>query len=275
MNPASKYLDNSITKFLSNDYWHSKSKSIFNNHWKLFAAEFNSSTVDLLTRGFGLYNTNTEPLINFFTPKAYSYIAQVREKRVLASSFNLSTKEICYSLNWFNCQCNTFKQVMRAFYQGEWYIQTIRIFTAISTPTIDDFKKPSSYYWHRDSVGHAIKLWIPIKIRGNSPPYTSFIDGSNIIPPIPQEWEMLRAHQDNETMKKGTQLVNNYLEASKYKFSNKNFLLRRKPDQAFYFDTNTIHKGVYLSEEETERVVLEFQFNSRSFGHIMGFQGEI
>jgi hypothetical protein len=53
-----------------------------------------------------------------------------------------------------------------------------------------------SDFWHRDGVGHRIKLFIPIAIEGTPPP-TDVFRGSHLESCHPRQWELLRVNQEN------------------------------------------------------------------------------
>jgi len=120
---------------------------------------------------------------------------------------------------------------------------------------------PSSYFWHRDSVGHSIKVWIPL-YTGIDSPFTQYIMGSHILDPYPREWEMIRALPNRLD---ACRVVSAILESSCKNQVTTNQQIINSVSNCYIFDTNGVHRGIYDSEFVTTpdistRIVLQYQF---------------
>lgn len=97
--------------------------------------------------------------------------------------------------------------------------------------------------WHRDSMGRTLKVFVPLSSTGNSIS-TQLCTYSNVTSPIPQMWEMLRANPDLSYSQRIslTNLITYYFSHNCYQSSSSG-------TGVFVFDTNTFHRGAYMSHE--------------------------
>jgi hypothetical protein len=204
-------------------------------------------------------------LASFFLPKINEYRRSLEKANKIASSIPVTDIEFSISKHWFESRCVGLHSIFSEYYQGDWSLEVIRIFVAISAQDLSLYPLPSSYYWHRDSDGHSIKIWLPIASDGADPPYTSFINGSHVQPPIPQNWEMYRANPDINMKQKLTSIIDDRLSHSKDYVTNRHYINSPSDPGLFVFNTNLIHKGNYLGQSSSFRALLEFQVNSKNF----------
>ena len=99
--------------------------------------------------------------------------------------------------------------------------------------------------YHHDSVGHRLKLFIPINEKGNIDYPTYYLGGSNL-----KEWKSY-----SNSVKNGAriseEIINNWKEVSAIvPFGGR-----------YIFDTNGIHRGEYTVSNEF-RAILQFEFSA-------------
>jgi len=259
-------------RFISNPYWDSLKTVLLKEHWRLFSRDM---AVNI--KGRALKETGsesiwlcTDEISDIFRESKHKYKQLLVSTGRYARSFEISQEEAQGCIAWFDKYGLEIKNVLDGFYGVPWRLITVRLFAAMSAPSLELDKLPSSHYWHRDSVGHSIKLWVPILLQGSGVPHTSLIKGTHTTPPIPQMWEMYRAEKDVKRMTMLTSRINSKLCESVNVFTNRELVLAPGYGKSpvFLFDTNTIHRGNYANADEGFRLVLELQFNSDFFANI-------
>tara|TARA_B100000886_G_C20426966_1_gene494697 strand:+ start:14579 stop:15478 length:900 start_codon:yes stop_codon:yes gene_type:complete len=106
----------------------------------------------------------------------------------------------------------------------------------------------SSGLFHHDSVGHRIKMFIPINSEGTVNNPTIYIAGTN-----KTKWK----NYDNSE-KNGRIRIDNEILERNYKNAEN---LGITGDDILIFDTNGIHKGSYFPTKEN-RILIQFEFSS-------------
>jgi hypothetical protein len=107
----------------------------------------------------------------------------------------------------------------------------------------------ASGLYHHDSVGHRLKLFLPLNASGNFHFPTVYLSGSNAI-----KWSTFLNEKDSAGDR-----IDPCLAASFREYSiSVPFGFR------YLFDTNGIHKGMYSPYNEN-RVILQFEFSTHSF----------
>tara|TARA_B100000674_G_C37924468_1_gene954868 strand:- start:939 stop:1775 length:837 start_codon:yes stop_codon:yes gene_type:complete len=264
-------LNENEAEFISNPYWNSKSNQIHREHWKLFIKPYSSVNqtdyYSFLCNGLSTLKCGKiHLLINYFLKYLSSYKQRLIECNKYATSIEISKEDYLFANTWFKNYGSIVSSMLSNFYKSSWSIQTIRIFAARSDNKENKFVPPSSYYWHRDSVGHSVKMWIRLFSEGTTPPFTSFLKSSHITPPIPQYWEMYRAADDMKLRNQLTETINSRLQTSPDLIDNLNFIQgKNSGGNVLLFNTNLMHKGNYTSDSAAFRYILEFQFNSETF----------
>ena len=95
-----------------------------------------------------------------------------------------------------------------------------------------------SDFWHRDGVGHRIKILIPIQLHG-SPPATELFSGSHLYSCHPMIWEMLRIGEFDPNTKLHQDLISSF-----YKRYHGNFLsFEWSNNNVLFLDTNSVHRA--------------------------------
>lgn len=95
-----------------------------------------------------------------------------------------------------------------------------------------------SDFWHRDGVGHRLKLFIPVDVNGR-PPTTDIFPGSHVESCKPFKWEMLRVGINNPSKYKHQDLIENYYSSVYQRFYSFNW----NPEKLLLLDTNTVHRA--------------------------------
>ncbi len=98
-------------------------------------------------------------------------------------------------------------------------------------------------YWHRDSMGRSLKVFVPLEVELGGI-QTQIIRHSNVISPLPQLWEMLRASSttSQDDMIRLTDLISSHC-------STRIFTSCSNIDTCLVFDTNSFHRGRYMAVE--------------------------
>lgn len=95
-----------------------------------------------------------------------------------------------------------------------------------------------SDFWHRDGVGHRLKLFLPIKIIGQ-PPTTDIFPKSHLNSCRPFNWEMLRVGIDTPSNHTHQHLLEGHFAHNFSKF----FSFAWSPQKFLLLDTNAIHRA--------------------------------
>jgi hypothetical protein len=95
-----------------------------------------------------------------------------------------------------------------------------------------------SDFWHRDGVGHRIKLFIPVIIHG-IPPTTDFFKRSHLLSCHPFAWEMLRIGGSDPDKHEHQSII----EARLSELFGNPYHFEWSYDRIFFLDTNAIHRA--------------------------------
>lgn len=95
-----------------------------------------------------------------------------------------------------------------------------------------------SDFWHRDGVGHRLKLFIPVKIVGE-PPTTDLFPKSHLLSCRPYNWEMLRVGVDNPSNHAHQSHIEHYYKGLYGDFHS----FFWNPHKLLLLDTNSIHRA--------------------------------
>ena len=121
----------------------------------------------------------------------------------------------------------------------------------------------TSGFWHRDSVGRRIKVFICLNTVG-SPPITSVLP-CTYLDPIPRQWEMIRvaipSKSSSDIMTEDMKNLN--IQLDRLQPLNHSY----RSGDVVLLDTNAIHRGVYASQadqEDTYRHLLQISLIPKS-----------
>ncbi len=106
----------------------------------------------------------------------------------------------------------------------------------------------SSGLLHHDSVGHRVKMFIPINEKGTINNPTIYLKGSNKI-----KWKNFENIENKERNRINEQQIKLYKNKEKKLGLNFNDIL--------IFDTNGIHKGCYENSNQN-RLIIQFEFSN-------------
>lgn len=124
------------------------------------------------------------------------------------------------------------------------YARTIDPSNEIKMSKID-----GSGFWHRDSIGIAIKIFVCLDVTGNGI-NTELITGTHTMDPFVRNWEMIRSHDRLD-------LINKF-DDSVYKDYKPNISsISLRPGQCFAFNTNAVHRGIYLTDQDGARLTYQ------------------
>ncbi|MAU77314.1 MAG: hypothetical protein CL831_10730 [Crocinitomicaceae bacterium] len=159
---------------------------------------------------------------------------------VEANSINveLSKEELVLAWNLLESIPNLFDTVKRHL-GGEFLVMEAYHFVASNYNK--QSKVSTSGFWHRDSIGRRIKIFICLQTTGHSP--VTAVLPCTYLDPIPRGWEMLRAAISSTANSNVTTEPMNNLNSTFEKFN--------QVDQSYtqgdivLLDTNAIHRGIY------------------------------
>jgi hypothetical protein len=123
-----------------------------------------------------------------------------------------------------------------------------------------DSGRNSSGLWHHDSVGHRLKIFIPLDLKGNHDAPTEYIIGTN------QVRHASYANPVDHRSGKRVCLPESTLKSAK--------VVRVDFGEGFIFDTNGLHRGSYNTAGVTRSVVL-LQFSSPWKRFLRGYSGPV
>tara|TARA_Y100001968_G_C19438474_1_gene761156 strand:- start:2286 stop:3194 length:909 start_codon:yes stop_codon:yes gene_type:complete len=109
-------------------------------------------------------------------------------------------------------------------------------------------KVQASGYFHHDSVGHRIKVFVPLSPKGTLDNPTVYLSGSNKV-----EWRTYT----NNIIKDTSRIPNSIFES--YRNQIKEIAIYNK--EILVFDTNGIHKGSYKTMNDM-RPIIQFEFSA-------------
>ena len=114
-----------------------------------------------------------------------------------------------------------------------------------SSSDLPDTVNTSSKY-HHDSVGHRLKLFVPLNSFGNIPFPTKYLEGSNL-----HRWQNFQ----NPVNSAGDRVCNSIINSSSEN------TISIPYGKQYIFDTNGLHKGVY-NKSQQNRLILQFEFST-------------
>ena len=126
--------------------------------------------------------------------------------------------------------------------------------------------RPTSFFWHRDSIGRRLKIWLPLRVPAAGPD-TWVIKGTHFVDPMPRQWEMYRADNAFRVTRGHSfiDLLSNLKQAS---------CLHPSMEKAIILDTNALHRGDYeihdrsLGPFDTARIYCELSIRCKLSGSI-------
>ncbi len=110
-------------------------------------------------------------------------------------------------------------------------------------------KIDGSGFWHRDSIGSAIKIFVCLDVTGDGV-NTELIQSTHTMDPFVRDWEMTRASGRLDFIDKFETIVSKTYES-------RITYLSLRPGQCFAFNTNAVHRGVYLSNTAGARLTFQ------------------
>ena len=116
----------------------------------------------------------------------------------------------------------------------------------------------SAGLFHHDSVGHRIKMFIPINEKGTLNNPTIYLQGSN-----KTKWNFFENSENNFRIRINEQKIK--------LFKNKEKKLALNFNDILIFDTNGIHKGEYMNSKQN-RLIIQFEFSNQKT-HLRGQVG--
>ncbi len=118
-----------------------------------------------------------------------------------------------------------------------------------------------SDFWHRDSVGHRLKLFIPILLKGN-PPNTEFFRGSHVLTCRPFKWELERIGKTNPNTHLHQETIHNYYQ-NIYGCSQ---IFSWEYNKVLLLDTNTVHRAAnfHSGTEGSFRIFMMIEFMEKT-----------
>jgi hypothetical protein len=106
-----------------------------------------------------------------------------------------------------------------------------------------------SGFWHRDSIGNAIKIFVCLDCTGNGI-NTELITGTHAMDPFVRNWEMIRSHDRLD-------LINTFDDTVYMDYQSNISSISLKPGQCFAFNTNAAHRGIYLTDQDGSRLTYQ------------------
>jgi len=124
------------------------------------------------------------------------------------------------------------------------YARTINPNNEIKMSKID-----GSGFWHRDSIGNAIKIFVCLDVTGNGV-NTEFITGTHAMDPFVRNWEMIRSHGRLD-------LINEFDDSVQKNYKPSISSISLRPGECFAFNTNAVHRGIYLTDQDGARLTYQ------------------
>ena len=133
-----------------------------------------------------------------------------------SNSINIELNQLELELAWSMLESipHLFSTVQRHL-GGDFVVQEAYHFVA-STYN-QDSRVNTSGFWHRDSVGRRIKIFVCLETSGNSP--VTAVLPCTYVDPVPRDWEMIRAGISSKENNKVTTEAMNQLN-NKFKLYN-------------------------------------------------------
>ena len=129
---------------------------------------------------------------------------------------------------------------------------------SVEDPFAYDFKQiDGSGFWHRDSVGQVVKIFICVDSLQNGGVQTEFINGTHCMDPFVREWEMARATLEPDALLRFTQYVSG-------KYAARILSIDLKAGQCYAFNTNAVHRGVYINKQIGTRITAQMSITTKN-----------
>ena len=120
----------------------------------------------------------------------------------------------------------------------------------------DIAKVDGSGFWHRDSIGCAIKIFVCLDARGRGV-RTELIQGSQIMDPFVREWEMARVNPSGKDL---CQFEQSVFMSNASKIAS----VSLSAGQCFAFNTNAVHRGAYILNPPGSRLTVQITMTTRT-----------
>lgn len=161
-----------------------------------------------------------------------------------SNSINVELNQSELELAWGLLESipNLFQTIQRHL-GGDFVVQEAYHFVASNYNK--DSKVNTSGFWHRDSVGRRIKIFVCLETTGHSP--LTAVLPCTYLDPVPREWEMIRAGISSKENSNVTSQAMNQLNTRFESY--KQVKQAYKTGDIILLDTNAIHRGVYAEEQ--------------------------
>lgn len=117
-----------------------------------------------------------------------------------------------------------------------------------------------SGFWHRDSIGSAIKIFICLENTEDGVT-TELIRESHFMDPFVREWEMGRACSSPHELNMLEQAISSAYTAKIIRTS-------LKAGQYFAFNTNAVHRGCYIQNSPGSRLTAQITLTTKANVHL-------
>lgn len=189
------------------------------------------------------YGTTRYQVNQASNKKYFDELLHLRDRISIPADVNsmnveLSKEELVLAWSLLESIPNLFDTVKRHL-GGEFVVQEAYHFVASNYSKKS--KVSTSGFWHRDSVGRGIKIFICLNTTGHSP--LTAVLPCTYLDPIPREWEMIRAAISSTADSNVTTEPMNKLNSEFNKFNQ----VKQSYSQGdiVLLDTNAIHRGIY------------------------------
>ena len=180
-------------------------------------------------------------LNKFVLADRLSCLTSMETESMNSASFTLSPETIQLTIDLI--KSFGILELVKAYFSSDKIHYQICGLDAFSCqPSIDLSLVDSSGFWHRDSTGSQIKVFIGIDTYGDGI-QTDYVLGSHLTQPITEQWEMIRAQKISNPgqLIQFTDHFSSIHSSSIHRFN-------LKANEFCIFDTNGIHRGIYLKE---------------------------
>jgi len=153
-----------------------------------------------------------------------------------------------------SCLSISHVSAIRQYLGAKSYLDAVYLSVIKATDHSNAFSNSSGLY-HHDSVGHRLKLFVPLNSFGNTLFPTKYLASSHKI-----KWQTYLNQNNGYGQRIPPSIVSNYDE----------HIINAPFGSLFIFDTNGIHRGNYNHSTEN-RVILQFEFSKHSinpFGEV-------
>jgi len=188
---------------------------------RLFLGHTNEECLQKLSsRGFATLGIERQP--------DYSTCDSTSEQTYLTDNRIIDAPKLIRKIIRLNPHMSNILRLLCKFYR----IDEVNVLT--STSGINN----GSDFWHRDGVGHRIKVFIPLYLQGN-PPATHIFSSSHLDSCHPMRWEMYRVNQEDPHR----QPHQEFIQKHHTPLFGIHETLQWSYDRVILIDTNTIHRA--------------------------------